>query len=109
MVGNLRSYVNPRELESEIERAEQKLGPEVVRVRHSIGPDHSDEPAIEFRIVLSDSASISREAFHKVASGTRRILFDELRPQENWGMRLYTSFRSLSEQLERDHLDLDWV
>ena len=104
----MNGYFNPRELEKEIERVEQKLGPEVVRVRHSVGPDHSDEPAIEFRIVLSDSVS-GREAFHEVASRTRRILFDELRPQENWGMRLYTSFRSLSEQLERDHLDLDWV
>ena len=104
----LTGYVNPRELENEIERAEQKLGPEVVRVRHNVGPDTSGEPAIHFRIVLTDAAS-REETLAEVADRIDWILLNELRPHENWGMRLYTRFRSKSEQAMREHLDLEWV
>jgi hypothetical protein len=50
-------YVNQGKLADEIERAKQRLGPEVVRVKHSVGADTSGEPSIYFRIVLTDSAS----------------------------------------------------
>ena len=45
MVVTHRGYVSAEQIAAEIERARQKLGPEVVRFRHSIGPNHYDEPA----------------------------------------------------------------
>ena len=99
-------YVNQERLASDIERAKQRLGPAVVRVKHSVGADTSGEPAIYFRIVLADFAS-AEETLADVTGQITRLLFDELRPLENWGLRPYYSFRSQSEQAKRD--DLAWV
>ena len=99
-------YVNQKQLASDVERAKQRLGPEVVRVTHSVGADTSGEPSIFFRIVLTDSAS-DEETLADVTGQISGILFEELRPYENWGLRPYFSFRSQSEQANRD--DLAWA
>ena len=94
-------YINQEKLGDEIERARRRLGPEVVRLKHSVGADTSGEPSIYFRIVLTDSASVE-ETLADVIGQISGILFDELRPYENWGLRPYFSFRSQSEQAKRD-------
>jgi hypothetical protein len=94
-------YVNHEKLASEIERAKKHLGPEVVRLKHTVGPNTSDEPSIYFRVVLTDSAS-REETLADVTGQISRILFDELHPYENWGLRPHLSFRSQSEQANRD-------
>jgi hypothetical protein len=45
----------------------------------------------------------------RLADVTRRIstILDEIRPQENWGLLSYFSFRSKSEQEELN--DPDWA
>ncbi len=53
-------FVNQAQLASTVAEAASKLGKDVVRIRHSIGTDSAGDPAIFFRIVLSDDAS--REA-----------------------------------------------
>jgi len=100
--------VNQTELAAEIAKALRKLTKstkETVRVRYSLGTDSTGEPSIFFRIVLTDAAS--RE--DRLADATSRIatiLFDEIRPQENWGLLPYYSFRSNSEQEKRN--DPEW-
>jgi hypothetical protein len=72
---------------------------------HSIGPDSIDDPAMFFRIVLSDAAS--REG--RLADVTGRVastLFNAIRPIENWGSTPYFSFRSFLEQRIRN--DPEW-
>jgi hypothetical protein len=98
-------FVNQTELAREVERAVRMLGPEVVRVRHSVGADTSGEPSIFFRIVITDSAA-REETLADVTGHIATILFDELRPYENWGFTPYFSFRSQSEQAMRS--DLAW-
>jgi hypothetical protein len=98
-------FVHQVQLDRQIARAVRKLGKDVVRVNHSLGADSTGEPSIFFRIVLTDTAS--RE--NKLAEVTGRIaaiLFDELRPHENWGLLPYFSFRSKSEQETRN--DPEW-
>ena len=90
-------YVSQETIAREVERATRLLGPEVVRVMYTVGPDTSDEPAIHFRILLTDSA-VREEILADVAGQIRRILFEELRTIENWGLRLYVRFRGQSEQ-----------
>ena len=75
------------------------LGPEVVRVRCHTGLDNSDEPAIYVYVVLTDEAS-RRDVWGEAAPRVRRTLWDELKPFENWGRRLYISFRSHSEYIQ---------
>ena len=99
-------YVDPAQLAVEVERVRLRLGPEVVRVRHSVGEDTSGEPSVFFRIVLTDWAS-REETLADVTGQIATLLFDELRPYENWGLFPYFSFRSQSEQAMRN--DLAWT
>ena len=99
-------FVNQAQLSTVIDKAIRKLGKEAVRLKYSFGADFSGEPSIFFRIVLSDAAS--RE--NVLAQVTDRIvttLYEEIRPQENWGLLPYFRFRSQSEQAERK--DPEWV
>lgn len=54
-----------------------------------------------FRIVLSDAAS-REDTLADVTGNIATILFDEIRPYENWGLIPYFSFRSKSEQAKRN-------
>ncbi|MFN0106236.1 MAG: hypothetical protein ACKV2U_29615 [Bryobacteraceae bacterium] len=103
-----RGYISLEKLDEEIERAKQKLGPEVVRVRYNVGVNMWEDPAIYFRVVLTDSAS-REETLADVAEQIERLFSDELHLIENWGLKPYFSFRNQSEQAKREHLDLDWV
>ncbi len=94
-------FVNQAQLANAVGQVAQKLGNEVVRVRHSIGSDASGEPSIYFRIVLTDSAS-REDTLADVTGHIATVLFDELRPIENWGLYPYFSFRSNSEQAKRN-------
>ncbi|MBK9165998.1 MAG: hypothetical protein IPM24_00880 [Bryobacterales bacterium] len=99
-------FVHHDQLARDVAKAIDKLGREVVRVNYGLGTDSTDEPSIFFRIVLTDSAS--RE--DKLADVTGRIasiLSREIRPYENWGIVPYFSFRSKSEQAERN--DPEWA
>lgn len=101
-------YIDMDKLAAEIERVKLKLGPEVVRLRYSVGPDSTDDPSIYVRIVLTDSASRD-ECLGEVTEGIVTMFFDELRPYENWGTHLYFSFRSQSEQTKLDGLEPEWT
>jgi len=90
-------FVSHAEIAGEVDRAIAKLGPEVVRVRYSVGEDNTGDPAIYFRIVLTDGAS-REETLGEVTEKIRRTLSDELRSFENWGLFPYFRFRSQKEQ-----------
>ncbi len=94
-------FVNQTQLDREIEAAVAKLSnKDVVRVRHSFGSDSTGDPAVFFRIVLTDSAS-KADALAEVADRVSETLVDEVRPLENWGLIPYFNFRSKSEQDKR--------
>jgi len=98
--------VHRTQLADEIAKAIRKLGQEAVRVSYSMGTDSTGEPSIFFRIVLTDAAS-REDKLTEVTSRIAAILFDEIRPQENWGLLTYFSFRSKSEQEKRN--DPEWA
>ena len=89
-------YIHPADLAAEIERVKANFGPDVVHVKFTVGPDTGGDPAIYFRIVLTDAAS-RRENLAEVSQRIRTLVFDELHPQENWELYPYFSFRSKSE------------
>ena len=92
--------VHQGQLDAEIESAVHKLGPEAVHVTHNVGTNSNGEPSIFFRIVLADSAS-REDTLTETTGRIATILFDELRPIENWGLHPYFNFRSQSEQQKR--------
>lgn len=99
-------FVNQAQLARNADAAIWSLSPqEVVRVAYSIGHDSTDDPAIFFRIVLTDSAS-PEDRLADVTGRVASTLFNSVRPIENWGLTPYFSFRSFSEQKIRN--DPEW-
>ncbi len=76
---------------------ERMLGADVVRLRYTIGPNWSDEPAIFFRVLLSDQAS-RPDRLHEVASRVEAVIQEHLDPLNSWGLVPYYNFRSQTEQ-----------
>ena len=98
--------VHQAKLADEVSRTVRKLGKDVVRVNYNIGADSTGEPSIFFRVVLTDAAS-REDRLAEVTGRIAGILFDEIRPYENWGLLSYFSFRSKSEQERRN--DPEWA
>jgi hypothetical protein len=94
-------FVHQTQLDSEIARAIRKFRKEAVRVNYSRETDSTDKPSIFFRIVLTDAAS-REDKLAEVTNRIKTIVFDEVRPLENWGLFPYFSFRSESEQEKRN-------
>lgn len=98
-------FVNQAQLGVLISHAAQHLGPEVVHVAYSLGPDSTGEPSVFFRILLADGY-IHDDTIADLTGRIAGDLFDAVRPMENWGLRPYFNFRSKSEQERRR--DPDW-
>jgi hypothetical protein len=73
-----------------------KFPGDVVRIRYSIGEDWVGDPAIFFRVLLSDNAS-RREFLADVTGRVSDELFDSLHLRES-DYTPYFNFRSKSEQ-----------
>jgi hypothetical protein len=84
-------------LDAAIRDAISALGPDVIRVRYSLGQDWSGEYAIFFRVVLSDRAS-KRYRLPLITEHVANQIVQRLEPVEQWGLIPYFDFRSQSEQ-----------
>jgi hypothetical protein len=98
-------YVHQDHLDTIIKDTVGSLGPEVVHVAYSIGPDSTDEPSIFFRILLGDSY-VSEDTIADLTRRIAEVLLNAVQPIENWGLRPYFNYRSESEQDRRR--DPDW-
>ena len=99
-------FIHQGALQESIERAKSVLGLDVAHVAYRIGEDNTGTPSIFFRITMLDSAMT--EANISDSTGrTATVLFDQIRPLENWGLRPYFNFRSVSEQQRRP--DPEWL
>jgi hypothetical protein len=79
-----------------VDEIARELAPDVVRIRMKIGEDWDGDPAIYFRVVLSDEASL-KDRLAEVTGRVRAKLFDEL-GLESLDHIPYFDFRSQSEQ-----------
>ena len=85
-----------QELEQIIQRTAAKYPDEIVRTRHTFTPDWDGDPAIYFRIVLSDKGS-NRENLADLTGEIGSKLFDDL--QLAYADYIpYFFFRSATEQ-----------
>jgi hypothetical protein len=82
-------------IEPVVRAVETDLKPHVIRIRYSVGTDWSDEPAVYFRVVLSDDAAANR--LGEIANEVRKRLDGRL-DFSALGLRPYHNFRSESEQ-----------
>jgi hypothetical protein len=92
-----RAFAQPAQLDEVIAELKPTLGPDVVRLKYTLGQDWSGEPAIFFQIVLSDRAS-RRDKLHDATNQIENEIMQRLQPLEEWGVLPYFSYRSLSEE-----------
>lgn len=85
------------EINAAVSEIVQSMSPDVVRIRFDLGPDWSGDPAIFFRILLSDDAAEKRA--HETSKEVRRRL-DERLDFISMGLFAYHNIRSVSEQAE---------
>jgi hypothetical protein len=90
-------FLRQDQLDKKLAAAVRKLGKDVVRVRYTLDDDSTGEPAIYFRIVLTDAAS-REDKLLDVTERVSKVIRDHVQPYEAWGVYPYFSFRSQSEQ-----------
>lgn len=89
-----------------IERTKAEFGPEVYHVAYRVGEDDTGSHSIFFRITLHDFA-MTEATISDSTGRASATLFDQIRPIENWGLRPYFNFRSVSDQQRRP--DPEWL
>ena len=93
------SGAQSEKLVAAIASLELHLRPDVVRIRHTVGEDSSGQPAIFFRVLLSDRAS-RPDRLRQVTRKVRNLVYQDIDPVNSWGLVPYLRFRSQSEQAE---------
>ena len=92
-----RAFVQQTQLDEAVGNLKPELGSDVVTLRYTLGQDWSGEPAIFFRVVLSDRAS-RRDQLRSATNQIENAIMRRLQPLEEWGVLPYFSFRSMAEQ-----------
>jgi len=89
------AFTRQSEINAAIQRVQESIGPDVVRIRYEIGEDWSGEWAIFFRVVLTDDV-----AKHRLRDVATRVEWELARELDFPGMGVspYHNFRSESEQ-----------
>ena len=105
--------IDAKEIEAALDRAVTGLAPEVVYIRYSLEDDWSGDPAIYFRVLLSNDAipdkrhwNAYKEALSKLTKRIRTKVLDEVKP-DDWGLLSYFRFRTVSEQEKLNNPDWD--
>jgi hypothetical protein len=94
--------INPNQLAPKVEAALRKLkrnNKDVVSVAYNFENDWSGDPAIYFRIVLSDEAA-REDKLMEVTQRLENKIIGELGFYSTWPILPYFSYRSESEYLE---------
>jgi hypothetical protein len=95
-----RALVQQSQFESAVSEVEKTFRPQVVRVRYDLGDDSTGEPAVFFRILLSDDAASRRDQLWDVTNRVSTEIVQRIEPLEQWGVLPYFSFRSEAEQTQ---------
>ena len=96
------TYLSPQQLKDfaqKVEEVAKKFPGEVVRIRHSFGRDWDGDPAIYFRIVVTDEAR-RRIPLAELTGKIKRALIDDLAlfASEYSAYIPYFNFRTKAEQ-----------
>ncbi len=87
-----------RPTQEQVDQIARELAPDVLRIRMNITRDWSDDPAIYFRVTLSDEAA-QGERLHDTTRRVRKKVVGELRLSGGEHFP-YFRFRTKSEQAQ---------
>ena len=85
-----------KDLEKQVQEIEKRFPGEVVGIRYSVGDDWSGDPAIFFRVLLTETAS-RRDVIGDIAYRVKRVLSDIVY-LDSPDYFPYVNYRSESEQ-----------
>jgi DNA-directed RNA polymerase subunit L len=91
------ALANKLRIDQAVAEVARQMAPDVAYIRYEIGWDWSGDPAIYFRVVLSDAAADKR--LREAATQVVRRL-DERLDFQSMGLYPYHHFRSVSEQAD---------
>ena len=89
-------YINLQEIDDVVDEVERTM-PDVAWVRYKIGNDFYGDPAIFFRIVLTDEAC-KADVLYPSSQRVSEAIESRILPYQRWGLYPFFNFRSLSEQ-----------
>jgi hypothetical protein len=92
-----RAHANQGQFAASVAQVERQLHPHVIHIRHTFGNDWNGEPAVFFKILLSDAAS-RRDQLLDITNQISAAIVQQVEPLEQWGVLPYFNFRSQSEQ-----------
>jgi hypothetical protein len=97
-------YLSPQQLKDfaqKVEEVAKKFPGEVVRIRHSFSRDWDGDPAIYFRIVLTDQ-SLERNSISELTRRIRDAVTNDLALYDSeYSLYIpYFNYRTVSEQEE---------
>jgi hypothetical protein len=106
--------INQAEIAKGVKKVEKKFRPDVVRISYEIRENWMGDPAIYFRVLLSDEAAdrfttavVSKTSTgHELPRHVRDAIDALIDPLGKWGLFPHVSFRSVSEQAYLK--DKDW-
>jgi hypothetical protein len=98
------TYLSPQQLKDfaqKVEDVAKKFPGEVVRIRHSFSRDWDGDPAIYFKILLTDEA-LRRRPLHELTKAVRNALIEDLSIyRSEYSVYIpYFTFRTEMEQQE---------
>ena len=86
-----KAFVQQNQLARAIAEVEVLLSPNVARIRYELGDDWTGDPAVFFRIILSDDAS-REDQLWSVTNEVSRVIEEQVEPLEQWGVLPYSKF-----------------
>jgi hypothetical protein len=91
------AFTQQPQFQSAVNRAAQRLGPDVIDLTFTLGNDWTGEPAVFFMVILSNAAS-HRDQLLRATSQVSNAIVQMVQPLEQWGVLPYFNFRSEAEQ-----------
>ena len=105
--------INQAEIAKGVKKVEKMFKPDVVRIGHTIRENWMGDPAIYFRVLLSDQAAkkmndavIGRQWGRALPDEIREAMDRQVDPFGKWGLFPHFNYRSVSEQAYLK--DKDW-
>lgn len=98
--------INQAEIAKGVKKVEKMFKPDVVRIGHTIAENWMGEPALCFRVLLSDAAGarIVHSVTNRLESGRElqgkieEEMETQVDPLGRWGLFPHFEYRSVSEQ-----------
>ena len=98
--------INQAEIAKGVKKVEKMFKPDVVRIGHTIRENWMGDPAIYFRVLLSDAAAKKfvdavtnrREGGRELPEKIKEAMEKQVDPLGKWGLFPHFNFRSVSDQ-----------